>query len=129
MCAADAGLAHRAIGRHPQRGSVLPRVFLNEWRAWQRLPVPRSPAIAGGHRPSGVSIDDRLDSVAAAVTELAHAAMGSRQWDYPTLAADQLSELHATDVAIDAAPSTEADRQRAFIDATRALLAELSRIP
>ncbi len=106
---------------------MLPRVFLNAWRAWQRVPVPLAPAAVGGRR--GAAEEARYERVAAGITELAHAAMGSRQWDYCALAADQLSELHAAEVALDDVADAEAAPARAFIAATRAMLAEFTRIP
>jgi hypothetical protein len=119
--------------RRPDREvpHVLPRVFLNAWRAWQRVPAPVAAGVGGRRAPArrDPGVDERLERVAVAVTEMTHAAMGSRQWDYCALAADQLSELHLADLAIDAAPTVDASAQRAFIEETRSLLAEFARIP
>jgi hypothetical protein len=107
---------------------VLPRVFLNAWREWQRVPIPMAPAHAGASRRGLMTVEERYERIAAGITELAHAAMGSRQWDYSALAADQLAELHAAEVAIDGRTG-DLDAHHAFIAATRSLLAEFGRIP
>jgi len=128
MCREVARAGSSAGFPGPREVPLLPRVFLNAWRAWQRVPVP-IPAVVGARRGRRPTVDERLERIAASVTEMAHAAMGSRQWDYCALAADQLSELHAADVAIDERPTGDAAAQRAFIEATRALLSEFGRIP
>ena len=87
-----------------------------------------APAHAGAFRRGRVAVEERYERIAEGVTELARAAMGSRQWDYSALAADQLAELHAAEVSLDAR-SGDAAAHRAFIDATRSLLAEFHRIP
>ena len=103
------------------------RAFIRAWYTWRHTELPVDAFRANRSTEPSFTVEFALDHVRSYVYALGSAFMEERPWDYPSLVADQLEQLHGAEADLEEGPIPEGLRApyRAYVAATRALLHHL----
>ena len=103
------------------------REFIRAWYTWRHTPLPVDTFRSNRTADPAYMVEFALDHLRSYVYALGSAFMEERKWDYPSLVADQLEQLHGAEADLENGAIPEARREpyRAYVAATRAVLHRL----
>ncbi len=103
------------------------REFIRAWYAWRRTPLPVDAFRSNRSGEPAYMVEFALDHLRSYVYALGSAFMEDRRWDYPSLIADHLEQLHGAEADLENGEIPEDRRApyREYVAATRAVLHRL----
>ena len=103
------------------------REFIRAWYTWRHTPLPVDTFRSNRTADPAYMVEFALDHLRSYVYALGSAFMEDRKWDYPSLVADQLEQLHGAEADLEngAVPEERRAPYRAYVAATRAVLHRL----
>ena len=103
------------------------RAFIRAWYVWRHMDFPVDAFRSNRSAEPSYMVEFALDHLRSYVYALGSAFMEERPWDYPSLVADQLEQLHGAEADLEYGPIPEDRRApyREYVAATRTLLHRL----